>query len=115
MVARCPRCHGSFMLLSTNLGKPRAGVRSLIREIDPGVSLSPRNRVRLARVLALAGAGVLALLLFARRGQFVHTVDRALHVDWQLVVVAAALEAASIAGYVLLLHRVVARADPHCG
>jgi putative heme transporter len=112
MVARCPRCHGSFMLLSTNLAEPRAGVRSLIREIDPGVSLSPRNRVRIARVLALAGVGVLVLLLLVRRGQFVHTIDRAVHVDWQLAVVAAALEAASIAGYVLLLHRVVAPADP---
>ncbi len=100
------------MLLPPNPAEPRAGLHSLIREIDPGVSLSPRNRVRLARVLALAGAGVLVLLLFARRGQFVHTVDRALHVGWQLVVVAAALEAASIAGYVMLFHRVVARADP---
>ncbi|MGN6168321.1 MAG: lysylphosphatidylglycerol synthase domain-containing protein [Solirubrobacteraceae bacterium] len=112
MVARCRRCHGSVVLLSTNLGGPRAGVRSLIREIYSGVSLPPRKRVRVTRVLALVGAGVFALLLFARRDQFVHAFDRALHVGWQLVAVAAALEAASIAGYVLLLHRVVARADP---
>jgi uncharacterized membrane protein YbhN (UPF0104 family) len=54
---------------------------------------------------------VLAFLLASRGGQFIHAIDRTLHAGWELVAVAVAFEAASVAGYVLLLHRVVARAD----
>lgn len=111
MVARSPRCHGSFVLLSSSLRLPNTGVRSLIGEIAPGVGRASRRRVWPARVLALAGVGVLAFLLMPRGGQFIHAIDRALHASWELVMVAVALEAASIAGYVVLLHRVVARAD----
>jgi uncharacterized membrane protein YbhN (UPF0104 family) len=56
--------------------------------------------------------GVFSFLVMAHGGQFVHAIDRALHASWHLVALAAALEAASIAGYVLLLHRVVSRANP---
>lgn len=62
-------------------------------------------------VLALAGAALLAVLISAHGASFVHAIDRALHASWQLVAVAALLEAASVAGYVLLLHRVVSRAS----
>ena len=97
------------MLLSTTL---RAPGRSLIGEIAPVVSVAPRGRVWLIRALALAATAVFALLLAAHSGQMVRTVDRALHAGWQFVIIAVALEAASIAGYVLLLHRVVAGAHP---
>jgi uncharacterized membrane protein YbhN (UPF0104 family) len=91
---------------------PGTGVRSLIREIAPGVGPRTRGRVWLARVLALMAAGIFAFLVMAHGGQFVHALNRALDTNWQLVAVAVALEAASVAGYVLLLHRVVARANP---
>jgi uncharacterized membrane protein YbhN (UPF0104 family) len=110
MVPLCRRWNGSLMLLSS-LRAPGSGLRSLIGEITPRVNRAPDSRPRLARVAAVAGALVFALLIWAHRGQFVGAIDRALHTSWQLAAVAAALEAGSIAGYVLLLHRVVARAD----
>jgi uncharacterized membrane protein YbhN (UPF0104 family) len=100
------------MLLSTSLRMPGTGVRSLIGEIAPGVGPRTPGRVWPARVLALTAAGIFAFLAMAHGGQFVHALKRALHADWHLVAVAVALEAASVAGYVLLLHRVVARANP---
>ena len=91
---------------------PDTGVRSLVREIAPGVTLGRPGRVWPARILALTAAGIFAFLAAAHSGQFVHALNRALHTNWRLVVLAVAFEAASIAGYVLLLHRVVARANP---
>jgi uncharacterized membrane protein YbhN (UPF0104 family) len=53
----------------------------------------------------------LAALGRAHAGAFVHEMDRVLHTNWHFVALAALLEAASVAGYVLLLHRMVARAN----
>jgi hypothetical protein len=75
MVARCLRCHGSFMLLSTNLAEPRAGVRSLIREVDSGVSLSPQPAFGSACPRSLGARGY-SLPLFARRGRELYIHDR---------------------------------------
>jgi uncharacterized membrane protein YbhN (UPF0104 family) len=100
------------MLTSASLRLPGTGARSLIGEIAPGTRVAPRLRVWLARALSLVGIGVFALLIMAHGGQFVHAIERALHVGWPLVTAAAALEAASVAGYVLLLDRVVASANP---
>jgi uncharacterized membrane protein YbhN (UPF0104 family) len=76
--------------------------------------LSPPGQTRVTRRGVLAGlvAGI-ALALFARShaGDFTHALERALHASWHLVAVAVALEAASIAGYIALLHRVVSRAS----
>jgi putative heme transporter len=112
MVDRGRRCEGSRVLLSTSLRLPGTGVRSLTREIAPGAGPRTRGRVWPTRIIALTAAGIFALLVMAHGGQFVHALNRALHAGWQLVAVAVALEAASVAGYVLLLHRVVARANP---
>ena len=90
---------------------PGTGVRSLVCEIAPGVGHRRSGRVWPARVLALAAVGMFAFLVMAHGGQFVDALNRALRANWQLVAVAVALEAASVAGYVLLLHRVVARAS----
>ena len=100
------------MLLSANLRMPGTGVRSLMHEIAPGVGPRTPGRVWLARVLALVAAGVFAFLAMAHGGQFVHALNRALHANWELEAAAIALEAGSVVGYVLLLHRVVARANP---
>jgi putative heme transporter len=99
------------MLFSTTLRMTGTGAGSLIGEIAPGVGSARPGRAWLVRILALAAVGGLAFLAMSRGGQFVHAVDRALHAGWQLLIVAVALEAASVGGYVLLLHRVVAGAD----
>jgi len=91
---------------------PGSGVRSLVGEVVPAVSLPPRSRVWLGRALVLGGAAVLALLAMSHGGEFVRAIGRAVHASWHLVLIASLLEAASVGGYVVLLHRVVATANP---
>jgi uncharacterized membrane protein YbhN (UPF0104 family) len=98
------------MLLAHDI-TPDFRVRSLIRDISPGGEPPARMRAWLTPVLSLAAAGVFAWLIAAHGGEFVRAMDRAVHASWQLVAIAAALEAASIAGYVVMLHRVVAPAS----
>jgi uncharacterized membrane protein YbhN (UPF0104 family) len=92
---------------------PKAGLRSMLRELVPGTEQSRRSRRWLTPVLALAALGVFAVLLGTHGAEFVRALNRALHANWHLVVLAAVLEAASIAGYVVLLHRVVSRSSSH--
>ena len=89
------------------------GLHALVREIAPDAGSGSGN-ARRTRVLPLAwlAAAALVLLLLARNGAgFAHAFGRALHGGWQLVALAAVLEAASLAGYVVLQHRVIGRAD----
>ena len=113
MAAWCQPCQGWLVQPSTSLQMPGSRVRSLVGEIVPAVSRARRGRVWLGRILALVGAAALAYLVIAHGGQFVRAIDRALHASWHLVMIAALLEAASVGGYVLLLHRMVASANPH--
>jgi uncharacterized membrane protein YbhN (UPF0104 family) len=84
--------------------------RSVLAELAP--SELGETRVSLRGLLAgLAATAALAVLARSHAGEFAHALDRALHASWHLVAVAVALEAASIAGYVALLHRVVSRAS----
>ena len=62
--------------------------------------------------MVLAGAAAFALLIGTHSHEITAALGRALHVGWPLVAAAAMLEAASIAGYVFLLHRVVSTASP---
>ena len=112
MAAWCQPCQGWRVQPSTSLKMPGSRVRSLVGEIVPAVSGAGRSRVWLGRILALVGAAALAYLVMAHGGQFVRAIDRALHASWHLVMIAALLEAASVGGYVLLLHRMVASANP---
>jgi uncharacterized membrane protein YbhN (UPF0104 family) len=98
-------------MLSTTLRLPGSGLRRLIGEIAPGLQRPTRRRVWIVRVLALLGAGALAFLVKTRGREFVHVMDSALHIRWQVVAVAVALEASSVVSYVALLHRVVAQAN----
>jgi uncharacterized membrane protein YbhN (UPF0104 family) len=100
------------VFLSTSIKLPDYGLRSLIGEIAPGRRAKPSRHVWLARIVALGGVGAGTLLGLAHGGQLVHPIERALHLSWRLVALAAVLEAASVGGYVLLLHRVVSRVDP---
>ena len=86
-------------------------MRSLVREIAPGVGRRRPGGVWPARVLALTAVGICAFLVMAHGGQFVDALNRAVRANWRLVALAVALETASVAGYVLLLHRVVAGAN----
>jgi uncharacterized membrane protein YbhN (UPF0104 family) len=96
--------------LSTPL-RPDAGLRALVREIAPAGAPARGRRSRLTPLLWATAAGLAALVLARSGDSFLRAFERALHTGWQLVALAALLEAASLAGYVVLLHRVVARAD----
>lgn len=91
---------------------PAASLRSLTPELTPAGRAPSRGRSRLAPVLAVVGIALAALLLRTHGTELVRAIDRALHASWHLVAVAVLLEAASIAGYVFLLHRVVSHANP---
>ena len=99
------------MLSSANPTLPGTGLRSMISELAPAARRPARSRALPAIVLSIAGAALLAVLISTHGASFVHAIDRAFHASWQLVVLAALLEAASVAGYVLLLHRVVSSAN----
>jgi uncharacterized membrane protein YbhN (UPF0104 family) len=99
------------MQLSSKLSAPAGGLRSLVRELAPDAQRGGRSRRWLTPVLALAAAGVFAVLIDTHGTEVVRALNRALDANWHLVVLAAVLEVASIGGYVLLLHRVVSRSD----
>ena len=96
-------------LIATRIRRS-TGLQGLVREIAPAAP-GRAGRGRLLPVAWLAAAGLLLLLLARNGGGFLHALERALHGGWQLVVLGAALEAVSLAGYVALQHRVVGRAD----
>lgn len=84
----------------------------MLGELAPSRSAPLAQGRKLTTILPpLAGAAVIAVLIGTHGGSFVHALDRVLHASWQLVALAALLEAGSVAGYVLLLHRVVSRAS----
>lgn len=111
MATELPRCHGPLVQLSPSIKAPGDTVRALVGGIASGGSTAPRRHSWPVRVLALAGAGLFALLIVTHASQFTDAVHGALRANWRLVVLAAALEVGSVGGYVLLLHRVVSRAD----
>lgn len=89
-----------------------AGFQALVREIAPaGAEAGGARRHRLLPLAWLAAAALAALLLARNGGDFVQALERALHGGWRLVALGALLEAASLAGYVALQHRVIGRAD----
>jgi uncharacterized membrane protein YbhN (UPF0104 family) len=93
--------------------RPAAAI-GLLHEIAPSGRTSTAGGLRRhARLLGVAAACLFAGLLAWRGHDFLSALGRALHADWGLV--AAALEVASVGGYVLLLHRVVSGASPRLG
>ncbi|HXB14316.1 MAG TPA: lysylphosphatidylglycerol synthase domain-containing protein [Solirubrobacteraceae bacterium] len=88
----------------------RTGLSALVAELAPAAPARTRKS-RLLPLAWLAAAGALLLLLARNGGAFLHALERALHGGWQLVALGAPLEAASLAGYVALQHRVIGRAD----
>jgi uncharacterized membrane protein YbhN (UPF0104 family) len=99
------------MELTQRLHRP-AGLDAFVREIAPVSGGAPRTgRARLLPLAWLVAGGLLIVLLARNGGGFVHALERALHGGWKLVVLGALLEAASLAGYVVLQHRVIGRAD----
>jgi uncharacterized membrane protein YbhN (UPF0104 family) len=93
--------------LSSSL-RPDGSLLALARDVAPAGTSSQRPGRRLVPVLWAAAAAVLAVLFAREGGRFVHAIEHALHARWPLVALGAAFEALSVAGYVLLLHRVVA-------
>jgi uncharacterized membrane protein YbhN (UPF0104 family) len=61
-------------------------------------------------VLPLAAGTIFAALLALHAHEFLHAMVRALHAGWRILIAGAVFEAASVVGYVFLLHRVVGRA-----
>ena len=95
-------------MLPATLRIPATGARSLLDELRPA-SAKPDTRRRLTPLLALAGAGLITVLMVTHGHQFVDAIERALNTGWWPLALGAAFEAASLAGYVLLLHHVVGR------
>jgi uncharacterized membrane protein YbhN (UPF0104 family) len=62
-----------------------------------------------APLLWVAAGGVAAAFLTLHGNDFIRAFHRAFAASWSLVIVGAVFEVASIAGYVLLMHRVIAR------
>jgi uncharacterized membrane protein YbhN (UPF0104 family) len=88
-------------------------LRRLRAELAPGEVSA--GSARLARIVAVAGAGSFAALIALRSHVFASALGRALNASWDLVVAGAALEVVSVGSYVLLLHRVVSTATPRLG
>jgi uncharacterized membrane protein YbhN (UPF0104 family) len=86
-------------------------VRAITREIAPAAGADSRSRP-MARLAWMAGGMAFAALLTLHSHDFIHAFSRALGASWELLALGALLEAASVAGYVFLLHRVVASASP---
>jgi uncharacterized protein (TIRG00374 family) len=105
------RCESHPIELTSHIHRS-TGLLAVVQEIAPGAGAGREARTRRLLPLAwLAAAALLALLMVRNGGQFLHALERALHGGWQLVVRGAALEAASIAGYVVLQHRVIGAGD----
>lgn len=105
-----PRCQGSDVV-SPGFRFPGADALAVVRELVPARRATSRRRGWVVPVLAVAAAGIFALLLRSHAAEFVHSLNRALNANWKLVLLAALLEAGSVAGYVLLLHRVLGGAS----
>jgi len=88
--------------------RPAGGLRVLAAEVAPGAAA----KGRLARIFAVVAAAGLTLLVVSHGRDFADALGRAAHASGWLVAAAAAFEAASVAGYVVLFHRVVAAASP---
>jgi uncharacterized membrane protein YbhN (UPF0104 family) len=94
--------------------RPAAAI-GLLHEIAPSGRGAAGGLERHARALGVAAACVFAGLLAWRGHDFLAAIERALHANWGLVLAGAVLEVASVAGYVVLLHRVVSRASGGLG
>jgi putative heme transporter len=85
-----------------------SGLRLLAREIVPTAdSDAAGGTARLMPVLTLVVAGVLATVVTLHGHEFMTAIERAAQTDWRLAAAGALFEAASVAGYVVLLHRIV--------
>jgi len=83
-----------------------------VRQIAPDGGAAPARLRRLVPVLTLVGGGIAAALVISHGRDFTDALGHALSASWGLVVAGGLLEVASVAGYVLLLHRVVSGASP---
>lgn len=84
----------------------------LLHEIAPTGRSAAAGLGRHARALSVAAACLFAGLLAWRGSEFISALERAVQANWGLLAAGAAFEAASIGGYVLLLHRVISGASP---
>ena len=87
----------------------------LLHEIAPTSRGAAGGRRRHARFLSVAAACLFAGLLAWRGREFLVALEHAVNADLPLLAAGALFEVASIAGYVLLLHRVVSGASPRLG
>jgi len=88
--------------------RPAGSLRLLAADVAPGAAAKGRA----ARVLAVVAAAAVALLVVFHGRDFANALGRAAHASGWLVAAAALFEAASVTGYVVLFHRVVAGASP---
>ena len=96
-------------MLPATIRMPTTSVREVVRELRPAGAAKPAGHRSLTALLVLAGAALVGVLLASHGHEFVDALGRALHTGWWAVALGAACEAASLAGYVLLLHHVVGK------
>lgn len=93
--------------------RPLRAARAIAAEVTPGSGPGrPRDALRRAVPGLLVLAAALAALAVLRSRDLADAFVRAVHADWRWALAGAVFEAASLAGYMTLLHRVVASASP---
>ena len=96
-------------MLPATIRMPTTSVREVVRELRPAGAVKPAGHRWLTALLVVTGAALVGVLLASHGHEFVDALGRALHTGWWAVALGAACEAASLAGYVLLLHHVVGK------
>src|SRR5581483_5576169 len=92
-----------------SFSSPVSALRPLARELAP---VQPRGSVRLLTpLLAVTVGAALLVLVLLHAHDFLAALDRALRANWELAAAGVLFEAASLAGYVALMHRVIAPAS----
>lgn len=102
--------------MSITASHPLAGHRfgdlaGLVGQVAPQRAADSRRSPWLTPAVGVVAAGLVTALLISHGETFAAALEHALRANWPLVVAGGLLEMASVAGYVLLLHRVVSGAS----
>ena len=91
--------------------RPLRELTGLVGEVAPQRAADSRRPAWVTPAAGALGAALVTALVLSHGETFAAALEHALQANWGLVVAGGVLEAASVAGYVLLLHRVVSGAS----